>query len=92
MRRHLSTFVPFAFALAPSICLAVNAPKKILMIHGEAEYKSHRDGEKMLEQEFISPDNDVSVIRVAAGSNKFPEGEARRFDGQISSFQFFPRL
>ncbi|MEM7147470.1 MAG: sulfatase-like hydrolase/transferase [Verrucomicrobiota bacterium] len=49
------------------------------------------DGEKVLEEEFTSPDNEVSVIRVGAGAQQFPEGEARLWDGEIESFQFFDK-
>ena len=47
------------------------------------------DGEKILEEAFASPDNDVSIMRVAAGADNFPDGIARRWDGLIESFQFF---
>ncbi len=47
------------------------------------------DGEKLLEDAFTSPDNAVSVLRVGAGADNFPDGGARRWEGDIESFHFY---
>ena len=47
------------------------------------------DGEKLAEKKgFTAPDNEGSVVKVAAAAMDFPE-QARHWEGTIDSFQFF---
>ncbi|MGY8688455.1 MAG: family 16 glycoside hydrolase, partial [Verrucomicrobiales bacterium] len=48
------------------------------------------DGEKLVEKKnFSAPDNEGSVIRLGAGANDFPDGDARHWEGEFDHFQFF---